>query len=260
MYCFLLAALWLLLTGTSAQVLHDPAGSQTPSFTSKPLTDKPTTPPDVAAPGDAPYWLADIAHQGLAAFNQVPSAYKVFRNVKEFGAKGMLRCLRSLLGLLLITTIGDGQTEDTDAINRAISDGNRASPKSRRSSTTTPAIVYFPPGTYLISKSIIDYYFTQLVGNPRSRPVLKASPNFKGMGVIDGDQYQDDGNQGWISTSVFFRQIRNFIVDLTAVAPDTGATGIHWPTGQASSLHNIKIVMSSASGTKHQGLFIENGM
>lgn len=120
--------------------------------------------------------------------------------------------------------------------------------------------MYFPSGTYIVSKSIIDYYFTQLVGNPNSRPVLKASPNFKGMGVIDGDEYQNDGNQGWTSTSVFFRQIRNIVVDLTAVAPGTGATGIHWPTGQASSLYNIKIVMSSSSGTKHQGLFIENGM
>ena len=156
-------------------------------------------------------------------------------------------------------SLGDGQTDDTAAINRAISDGNRASPESRRTSTTTPAIVYFPPGTYIISEPIVDYYFTQLVGNPNTRPVIKATPEFKGMGLIDGDKYQNDGNQGWTSTNVFFRQIRNFVLDLTAIPPGTGATGIHWPTGQASSLANIKIVMSSGQGTKHQGLFIENG-
>ena len=36
---------------------------------------------------DDSYWLEHIQHQGLAAFNPV-STYQVFRNVKEFGAKG----------------------------------------------------------------------------------------------------------------------------------------------------------------------------
>lgn len=37
---------------------------------------------------DSPYWLANIAHQGLAAFNSNPSTYTVFRNVKDYGAVG----------------------------------------------------------------------------------------------------------------------------------------------------------------------------
>jgi len=32
--------------------------------------------------------MEDIKHQGLAAFNSNPSGYTVFRNVKDFGAKG----------------------------------------------------------------------------------------------------------------------------------------------------------------------------
>jgi|SRR5579862_407969 len=43
-----------------------------------------------ATPSCAPYWLELIKHQGVAAFNSDPS-YKVFRNVKDFGAVG--RCL-----------------------------------------------------------------------------------------------------------------------------------------------------------------------
>jgi glucan 1,3-beta-glucosidase len=95
-------------------------------------------------PNCTPYWLENIKHQGLASFNANASSYKVFRNVKDFGAKG------------------DGQTDDTAAIQRAMTEGNRCTPGFCESSTTTPAIVYFPGGTYVISSSIIDYYYTQV--------------------------------------------------------------------------------------------------
>lgn len=77
-----------------------------------------------------PFWMQNIRHQGIAAFNG-NSGYQVFRNVKDFGAKG------------------DGVTDDTAAINAAITAGNRCGGGSCASSTTTPAVVYFPSGTYL---------------------------------------------------------------------------------------------------------------
>jgi glucan 1,3-beta-glucosidase len=101
-------------------------------------------PGPTGTPNCVPYWLENIKHQGLASFNANASSYKVFRNVKDFGAKG------------------DGQTDDTAAIQRAITEGNRCTPGFCESSTTTPAIVYFPGGTYVISSSIIDYYYTQV--------------------------------------------------------------------------------------------------
>lgn len=71
---------WLLLTGLSTQLPQNPSDTVIAQVPEK-------TP--VAAPSDASYWLADIKHQGIAAFNQDPSGYKVFRNVKDYGAKGM---------------------------------------------------------------------------------------------------------------------------------------------------------------------------
>lgn len=111
-----------------------------------------TTVPQPTGGACTGYWLENIKHQGIASFNSNSthlafsqnSTYQVFRNVKDYGA------------------VGDGRTDDTAAIQRAISEGNRCAPGVCESSTTTPAVVYFPAGTYLITSSIIDYYYTQV--------------------------------------------------------------------------------------------------
>lgn len=188
--------------------------------------------------------MESIAHKGIAPFNAAPGSYQVFRNVKDFGAKG------------------DGVTDDTVAINNAISSGDRCAPGSCGSSTTTPAVVYFPNGTYLVSNpGIIDYYYTQIIGNPIPGcvPTIKAASSFSTRWLIDGNQYQAGGVLGYGATNVFWRQIRNFIIDITAIPATFQVSAIHWPTAQATSLQNIVFQMSQASGNQHQGIFIEGG-
>ena len=46
---------------------------------------------------------------------------------------------------------------------------------------------------------------------------------------------------------------------MTAIPGSSSATGIHWPTAQATSIQNVVFLMSEANGTQHQGLFIESG-
>jgi glucan 1,3-beta-glucosidase len=154
--------------------------------------------------------------------------------------------------------IGDGVTDDTAAINAAILSGGRCG-QGCASSTTTPAVIYFPAGTYLISSSIIDQYYTNLIGNPNDLPVLKATSGFSGFGLIDGDTYYGE-TLNWGSTTVFWRQVRNFVLDMTSIPSGAAATGIHWPTAQATSLQNLVFKMSAAAGTQHVGLFVESGM
>jgi len=89
-------------------------------------------------------------------------------------------------------------------------------------------------------------------------PIIRATSTFSGFGLIDADHYYTS-NLNWGSTNVFYRQVRNFIFDLTQIPCGTEATGIHWPTAQATSLQNVVFNMCSASGTQHTGLFCESG-
>jgi hypothetical protein len=191
----------------------------------------------ITAPACTDFWLEKISHEGVAPF--AGSGYKVFRNVKAYGAKG------------------DGRTDDTEAINKAISEGNRCGPGCT-GSTKTPGLVYFPPGTYMVSSPIIDFYNTQLIGNPGCPPVLKATSDFDGPWLVDTNPYGANG-LAWGATNVFWRQVANFVLDISGVAAETKIVGLHWPSSQSTSLSNIVFKMSEEKGNQHQGLFIEEG-
>ncbi|KAJ2916151.1 hypothetical protein MD484_g4260, partial [Candolleomyces efflorescens] len=186
-----------------------------------------------AKPSD-PYWLEAIKHQGSAPYNPDPANYKVFRNVKDFGA------------------VGDGVHDDTDAINQAIQEQNRCG-ENCQSSTLSPAVIYFPQGTYRVSAPIIPYYYSTLVGDPKNPPTLLADPSFNGSAVIDA-------NPGyWINQKNFFRIIKHFVIDLRQVPAEWEATGIHWQVSQSTALRNIVVHMPTDPNTNHRGLFMENG-
>lgn len=133
--------------------------------------------------------MENVKKQGFAPFNAAPGTYQVFRNVLDFGAKG------------------DGIHDDTAAIQSAIAAGARCAPGTCSSSTTSPAIVYFPPGTYLVSSPISIYYMTQMIGNPNCLPTIKASSSWPvnpyGRNfVFDADAYQSTGNLAYGATNV----------------------------------------------------------
>jgi len=182
------------------------------------------------------FWMADIQRQGTVPFGN-SSSWKVFRNVKDYGAKG------------------DGSTDDTAAINRAVTDGGRCG-QGCDSSTTTPAIIYFPPGTYAVSKPLVQLYYTQFIGDAVTLPTLKALPSFQGMAVIDTDPYLDSGANWYTNQNNFYRQVRNFVIDLTAM-PSTSGAGIHWQVAQATSLQNI--IFNMVKGSTQKGIFMDNG-
>lgn len=229
---------------TSSVSMHSPS---TPAAASTAPVQGPQTQEDFHAHGkrDAggDWWLGGVKHGGMP---MAPSNYSFFRNVKDYGA------------------VGDGVTDDTAAINKAASDGNRCG-SSCGSSTTLGALVYFPPGRYLVSSPIIQYYYTQFVGDAINPPTLQSTYNFTGIAIIDSDVYIPgaSGAEWYLNQNNFYRQVRNFNFDLTFQAASNTQnyqqyvpTGIHWQGEQSHRIarsHSCKVlIVSSCSWPRHK--------
>ena len=188
------------------------------------------------------YWMiADQSHPGVSPF--APAGYKVWRNVADYGATG------------------NGVTDDTAAINAAIADGGRCG-MNCPSSTIFPAVVYFPPGTYLVSSPIIQLYNTQFLGDPFSYPTILAASSFVGLGVITSDVYTGGNTEYYVNTNNFYRNIKNFKIDIRNTNPTAYVCAIHWQVAQATSLENIEFYMvynTDVPSNTQQGIYMENG-
>ncbi|KAH6845713.1 pectate lyase superfamily protein-domain-containing protein [Chaetomium sp. MPI-CAGE-AT-0009] len=194
------------------------------------------------APVRGTYWMETIARRGTVPWGDDPT-YKVFRNVLDYGATG------------------NGVTDDTAAIKAAMNDGRRCGEKCN-GSTTKNAIVYFPPGTYLVSSTIPLPFGTQVIGDVLDRPLIIASSSFIGLGVLSTDEYTggdkgpDGGDQQWyVNTANFYRQIRNVIIDVRDAPVKETTACLHYQVAQATSLQNVEL----RAGPGSKGMYAENG-
>jgi len=177
------------------------------------------------------WWRAEIAHNGTTPFSS-DGSYQYYRKLSQYGADP------------------SGNTDASDAFNKAISDGNRAN----NTVTTRPAYIYVEPGTYRIKQPINMLVNTFLVGDPLSIPTLLADPALGYYPVINGfDMYQGDIS----STKNFYMTVRNLKIDTTGVDPGANAVGMDWSVSQGCSLSNVHIVMPV--GSKHVGITMNQG-
>lgn len=124
-------------------------------------------------------------------------------------------------------------------------------------STTKNAIVYFPPGNYLISSTVPMPFGTQVIGDATNRPRLVASQSFVGLGVLSADEYtggQGGAQQYYVNTANFYRQLRNVVIDITQAGANISC--LHYQVAQATSTQNVELIGSKSD---HIGMFAENG-
>ncbi|KAK4506973.1 hypothetical protein PRZ48_000707 [Zasmidium cellare] len=183
------------------------------------------------------FWLSTFkgAREGISPFLVDGHDYKVFRNVKDFGATG------------------DGHTDDTDAFNRAITDQSRmGGGKGAGGSTGQPALIYIPPGTYVISSSVQLFIDTQVIGDTVNPPTIKASSQMRNNTVmIAGYDF------GQPSTTNFYIGLRNVKLDTTGAASEDTIYALNWAVSQATNLVNVDFIMPVDS--QHIGIEMDGG-
>ncbi|KLU87058.1 hypothetical protein MAPG_06063 [Magnaporthiopsis poae ATCC 64411] len=194
----------------------------------------------------SPFWMEGLARKGTVPWGNDPN-YKVFRNVVTH-----------------YQADPTGQRDSTAAIQKAIDDGKRCGEKCN-GSTTKNAIVYLPPGRYLVSSTLKLNFGTQLIGDANDWPRIVASSSFVGLGVLSTDIYTENGGNGpdgnplqwYINTARFYSQIRNLRVDITATDPEAYICAVHYQVAQATTIENVELI--AKTGTTQQGMFAENG-
>ena len=165
-----------------------------------------------------------------------------FRNVRDFGAKG------------------DGVSDDTPAFIRALEVGRGG--KGTREKT--PANVYVPSGTYLLSDTLIVYRATMLAGDADNPPTLVLKKNAPGFGdpekpkpmiVTYGAYDTDPADRQWAirtdqvggsTNNTFLITVRHLNLKIEAGNP--GAWGIFWLVAQQTALRNVTIDAGEGQG------------
>ncbi|KAK3898482.1 glucan endo-1,3-beta-glucosidase [Staphylotrichum tortipilum] len=187
-----------------------------------------------AAPAASGYWYESIEHNGISPTITNGKNWKVFRNVKDYGAKG------------------DGTTDDTVAIQQAINTGDSTGTRDagRFGSTGQPAVVYFPAGTYVVKSTIKSAIGTVIMGDPTNLPTLKAAAGFTGTTLLFGRDQRYSGLIG------FFHGVKNLILDSTAVSASKTIALLEWSVSQNNQLSNVVFNMPVGAAT-HTGITMQ---
>jgi hypothetical protein len=151
--------------------------------------------------------------------------------------------------------VGDGVHDDTRAIQAAL-DAARGD-----SGAKAPAVVYVPPGDYLISDTLRVWGFTTLRGCSTSPPTLRLAPAAPGFGNVSALRPLLASTSGWgvnltaglppwwhntlPSNFLFYQQVHALSLDVSAAGND-GAVALYWCVAQQTSVRDVRITVGGA--------------
>eukprot|EP01043_Picozoa_sp_COSAG02_P039898 COSAG02_NODE_3185_length_7214_cov_31.354181_6_plen_338_part_01 len=156
---------------------------------------------------------------------------------------------------------GDGTTDDTAAFMAALDyrrDDARLklSPYQRwgeQGPSKAPAVIYVPSGRYIISDTLVLFFYTHLMGNHKCRPTLVLKPSATGftdkskgmkpfIAAMLGYNTSTAAHNWWGGGSEnmnFYTQIQHIHVEIGS--GNEAATGILWGVAQQTSIRNVKV-------------------
>ena len=114
--------------------------------------------------------------------------------------------------------------------------------------TTQPAIVYFPPGKYVVTATLQMAFYTFIHGNPLCVPEILWS----GLGAAIGGPKSCNLCE---HTNDFFYGVTDVNIVSAATSKTVDDCLVHWPVSQGTYLRGVALDV----GSGHQGIFGEAG-
>lgn len=155
---------------------------------------------------------------------------------------------------------GDGVTDDTDAINTALRENNSSSSALHNFS---PRTLYFSPGTYLVSDTLVPLddlgnakNAVRIIGAGAEHTTIKLKDSAAGFG--SGEKFViKTGNDAGQANTAYGNYIQHLTVDVGSGNP--GASGIWFEASNSGAMAHVRIVSTDASLQGKSGLFFPNG-
>ena len=139
--------------------------------------------------------------------------------------------------------MGDGVTDDTGAIQRALADSRQDASGDYYG---RPKALYFPPGTYLVSDTLRwNGCCVTLQGAGSATTIIRLAPGSNGFGDSTNPKPLIVTPHG--NTS-FHQNIWDMGI---SIGPNNaGAIGINYGSNNSGSVHNVNIVSEDGKGTR----------
>ncbi len=139
--------------------------------------------------------------------------------------------------------VGDGKTDDTKAIQAALSDG-RTNPTSDYNGL--PKALYFPPGTYLVSDTLTwNGCCVTLQGDGTATSVIRLAPNTAGYG--NSAAPKSVVQTAATNTNESFHQ-NIWDLGISVGAGNPGAIALTYVSNNVGSVHDVSIVSEDGQG------------